>query len=97
MNDPSSTPIPLIDLAPLGDSGLSGAREIAPALRLALRDVGFLVITNHGVPQDLIDRTFAEAKRFHDQSLEAKLAVRMNAHNNGYMAMARYNVRTCRT
>ncbi len=96
MNDPSSTPIPLIDLAPLGDSGLSGAREIAPALRLALRDVGFLVITNHGVPQDLIDRTFAEAKRFHDQSLEAKLAVRMNAHNNGYMAMARYNVRTSR-
>ena len=87
--------IPLIDLAPLAD-GLPGARAIAPALRSALEEIGFLIITNHGVPQDLIDATFAEAKRFHDQGLDAKLAVRMNAHNNGYMAMARYNVRTSR-
>jgi len=92
----AADPIPLIDLAPLAGGGLPGAHEIAPALRTALEETGFLIITNHGVPQALIDATFAEAKRFHDQSLEAKLAVRMNAHNNGYMAMARYNVRTSR-
>ena len=92
----AADPIPLIDLAPLAGGGLPGAHEIAPALRIALEEIGFLIITNHGVPQELIDATFAEAKRFHDQSLEAKLAVRMNAHNNGYMAMARYNVRTSR-
>lgn len=96
MNARSAGPIPLIDLAPLAEGGLEGARAVAPALRTALEDIGFLIITNHGVPQDLIDATFAEAKRFHDQSLEAKLKVRMNAHNNGYMAMARYNVRTSR-
>ena len=96
MNARSADPIPLIDLAPLAEGGLPGAREIAPALRTALEDIGFLIITNHGVPQDLIEAIFAQAKRFHDQSLEAKLAVRMNAHNNGYMAMARYNVRTSR-
>ncbi len=87
--------IPLLDLGPL-TAGWSGAREIAPVLRAALEDTGFLIITNHGVPQDLVDATFAEARRFHDQSLETKLSVRMNAHNNGYMAMARYNVRTSR-
>ncbi len=96
MNAHAASPIPLIDLAPLVDGGLPGAREIAPALRTALQDIGFLIITNHGVAQDLIEQTFAQARRFHHQSLEAKLAVRMNAHNNGYMAMARYNVRTSR-
>ncbi|MBC8239170.1 MAG: isopenicillin N synthase family oxygenase [Alphaproteobacteria bacterium] len=92
----SDTAIPLIDLAPLAHGGLSGAREIAPALRHALEEFGFLMIVNHGVPQPLIDQTFAQAKRFHDQSMEAKRAVLMNAHNNGYMAMGRYNVRTSR-
>jgi isopenicillin N synthase-like dioxygenase len=89
------TEIPLIDLAPLRN-GLAGAREIAPRLNRALEDTGFLIIVNHGVPKDLIERTFAEAKRFHDQPLETKHALRMNAHNNGYMAEGRYNVRTSR-
>lgn len=87
--------IPLIDLAPLA-TGEAGVREVAPALRTALEDIGFLIVVNHGVPRDLIDATFAEAERFHAQPLAAKLKVRMNAHNNGYMAMARYNVRTSR-
>ena len=89
------TEIPLIDLAPL-ENGLTGAREIAPRLNRALEDTGFLIIVNHGVPQDLIERTFAEAKRFHDQPMETKLNQRMNAHNNGYMTEGRYNVRTSR-
>jgi isopenicillin N synthase-like dioxygenase len=96
MDDNSANPIPLIDLAPLADGGPEGAAEIAPVLRAALEDIGFLIIVNHGVPQDLIDQTFAQAKRFHDQDMEAKRAVLMNAHNNGYMAMARYGVRTSR-
>nr|MCS5604081.1 isopenicillin N synthase family oxygenase [Alphaproteobacteria bacterium] len=36
------------------------------------------------------------ARRFHDQDTDAKHAVLMNEHNNGYMAMARYGVRTSR-
>ena len=95
-NPLSDSAIPLIDLAPISDGSLSGARQIAPELRRALEDIGFLMIINHGVPQDLIDRTFAQAKRFHDQDMAAKRAVLMNAHNNGYMAMGRYNVRTSR-
>ncbi len=48
------------------------------------------------MPQSLIDRTFAEARRFHAQPMTDKQKVLMNAHNNGYMASGRYNVRTSR-
>ena len=51
----AADPIPPIDLAPLAGGGLPGAHEIAPALRTALEETGFLIITNHGVPQALID------------------------------------------
>jgi isopenicillin N synthase-like dioxygenase len=86
--------IPVIDLGPYL-AGTPGALESAAAeLREALRQIGFFVLINHGVPQALIDRTFAEARRFHDQPLPAKLAVRMNEHNNGYMVMGRYAVWT---
>ena len=77
--------IPVIDLAD---------RAVAPKLRAALEDVGFLVLVNHGVPQRLIDQTFAEAKRFHAQPADVKMALRMNEHNNGYMSMGRYAVWT---
>ena len=51
-------------------------------------------MVNHGVPPALIERTFGEARRFHDQPLDRKLALRMNEHNNGYMTMGRYAVWT---
>ena len=86
--------IPVIDLAPLDPSDKASLNDIAHQLGAALENVGFFVIVNHGVPQALIDQTFAEAKRFHDQPMDAKLALRLNAHNNGYMAMNRYTVRT---
>jgi isopenicillin N synthase-like dioxygenase len=86
--------IPVIDFGPCF-GGAPGALEAAAAeLRRALEEVGFFVMVNHGVPRVLIDRTFAEAKRFHDQPLPAKLALRMNEHNNGYMMMGRYAVWT---
>ena len=50
---------------------------------------GFFVLTGHGVPQELIARTFAEARRFHQLPLEKKLALKLNEHINGYMVMGR--------
>jgi isopenicillin N synthase-like dioxygenase len=47
---------------------------------------------NHGIPRTLIEATFAEARRVHAQPLDAKLALRMNEHNNGYMMLGRYAV-----
>src|SRR5690242_5660907 len=86
--------IPVLDV---GDylAGTPGAREaVAADLRAALEGVGFFILVNHGVPRDLIDRTFAEARRFHAQPMETKLALRMNEHNNGYMMLGRYAVWT---
>jgi isopenicillin N synthase-like dioxygenase len=86
--------IPVLDLGPYL-AGRPGARETTAAeLRAALEGVGFFIVVNHGVPRDLIARTFAEARRFHAQPSETKLALRMNEHNNGYMAMGRYAVWT---
>jgi isopenicillin N synthase-like dioxygenase len=86
--------IPVIDLGPYL-AGAPGAREgTAAQLREALEGIGFFIVVHHGVDPALIDRTFAEARRFHDQPLDAKMALRMNEHNNGYMAMGRYAVWT---
>lgn len=86
--------IPVIDLAPYL-AGVPGALEATAAqLREALESIGFFILVHHDVPQVLIDRTFAAARRFHDQPLAAKMALRMNEHNNGYMAMGKYAVWT---
>jgi isopenicillin N synthase-like dioxygenase len=88
------TAIPVIDLGPYLGGTPGALTRTAAALRDALEGVGFFILVNHGVPRELIERTFAEARRFHAQAYDAKLRVRMNEHNNGYMAMGRYAVWT---
>jgi isopenicillin N synthase-like dioxygenase len=91
---PSGIVIPVIDLGPYLAGRPAAAAATAAELGRALQDVGFFVIVNHGVPQALVDDTFEEARRFHAQPMEAKLALRMNEHNNGYMMLGRYAVWT---
>lgn len=86
--------IPVIDLGPYLSGEPGALAQAAEQLREALEHIGFFIIVNHGVPQTLIAQTFAEAKRFHAQDMDAKIALRMNEHNNGYMAMGRYAVWT---
>src|SRR5260370_10924466 len=86
--------IPIIDT---GDSlgGRPGAlAATARAVHDALTNVGFFVLTGHDVAMPLIERTFAEARRFHQLAMDKKLALKLNEHNNGYMVMGRYAVRT---
>ena len=86
--------IPVIDVGGVL-AGAPGALERAAGeVRHALEGVGFFIIVNHGVPAAMIERTFAEARRFHDLPMATKMALRMNEHNNGYMAMGRYAVWT---
>ena len=86
--------IPVIDLGAYR-AGAPGARaRLAAELCAALETIGFFMLVDHGVPRDLITRTFDQARRFHAQPAAAKLALRMNEHNNGYMAMGRYAVWT---
>jgi isopenicillin N synthase-like dioxygenase len=86
--------IPVIDLSDFLARRPGALQATARQIHDALTTVGFLVLTGHDVPQSAIDRTFAEARRFHALPMERKLALRMNEHNNGYMAMSRYAVWT---
>ena len=79
--------IPAIDLGPYLAGEPGSLERAGAALRHAFENVGFYFITNHGVPQTLIDATFDAARQFHAQELEAKLALKINQHNIGYLPM----------
>jgi isopenicillin N synthase-like dioxygenase len=87
MSGVGSDEIPIIDVsgAIAGDAG--ALARCGRELRHAYEDVGFWFMTGHGVPQSLVDRVFVEAARFHAQPLESKLALKINEHNIGYLAM----------
>src|SRR4051794_41586531 len=77
--------IPLVDV---GDylTGVPGAAERAAAeLRYAFENVGFYYLAGHGVPASLIEAIYDAAARFHAQPIEAKLAVKVDEHNIGYL------------
>ena len=86
--------IPVIDVGPSFAGDRRARAATAATLRETLERVGFFVMVGHGVDGALIDETFAWARRFHDQPLAAKVALKMNEHNNGYMAQGRYAVWT---
>jgi len=89
-----SDTIPIIDVAEFL-SGRAGALEVvARQVRESLTTVGFFVLTGHDVSVALIEQTFGEARRFHDMPMDRKLSLKLNEHNNGYMVMGRYAVRT---
>lgn len=86
--------IPIIDVADYLAGQPGALSRVANAIHDALTNVGFFVITGHAVPAELIRQTFDEAKRLHNLPIAQKLALKLNQHNNGYMAMSRYTVRT---
>ena len=61
--------------------------KAAGQLRHALEYVGFYFITRHGVARELIQDTFAAAKRIHDLPLAQKLEMKLNEFNIGYLPM----------
>jgi isopenicillin N synthase-like dioxygenase len=86
--------IPIIDVRDYL-AGQAGALETTSAqVRDALTTVGFFVLPGHDVPRSMIDRTFAQAVRFHDLPMSKKLGLKLNEHVNGYMGMSRYAVWT---
>src|SRR5690242_7044029 len=80
--------IPLIDVAGhlAGDAGAS--RRAAAQLRWAFEHVGFYYLAGHGVPPDLIRRTYEAAAAFHAQPMAAKLALKVDEHNIGYLPLS---------
>jgi len=77
--------IPVIDYGPYfaGERGALG--RLVPQVRHACENIGFFYALNHGVDDALVDRAFAAARRFHALPLDAKLALRLNENNIGYL------------
>jgi len=86
--------IPIIDLADYVAGKPGALAATGRAIHDALTQVGFFIITGHGVPQPKIGGIFDQARRLHQLPMDTKLALRLNEHNNGYMAMGRYAVWT---
>jgi len=67
--------IPLIDFGDFLVGHLAERKAVAAKIGRACHDIGFFYLTNHGVPEALVARTFAEARRFFDQPMAKKLEI----------------------
>ena len=73
MDHPDSTEeIPVVDMGPYRAGEPGADRRLAAELRHVTETVGFFYLKNHGVPQSLIDRTFAEGRRFLASSIACR-------------------------
>lgn len=78
MSDPgiASPAVPVIDIAPFLAGTARGKHEVAHAVNAACEEIGFLVITGHGIPSQACERVFANARDFFALAVEEKLKVR---------------------
>src|SRR5262245_35451547 len=81
--------VPVIDLGPLRGSDAAAKQRTAQAIGRACEDVGFIYIANHGVPDALVAKTFAEAHRFFALPLAEKMKIPLKGSPNyrGYFPL----------
>ncbi|MQT14924.1 isopenicillin N synthase family dioxygenase [Segnochrobactrum spirostomi] len=56
--------VPVIDLSPYKAGTPEGKRAVAEKIGQACRDIGFLVVSGHGIPEDLIRKTYDVSAAF---------------------------------
>lgn len=83
--------IPLIDFSPYLTNDVAGQQQVSKEIFKACHEVGFLYLTNHGIPQAAINQTFAQSQAFFSLPEEEKTKIAWpNAlSNRGYIAIAR--------
>ncbi len=79
--------IPLVDFGPFLDG--SDPEGVAREVARAARDVGFLYVTNHSVPLELMTQTMEWCRRFFDLPKEEKLRLYRSAETSyrGYRGL----------
>uniref|UniRef100_A0A0D9XLQ1 Fe2OG dioxygenase domain-containing protein n=1 Tax=Leersia perrieri TaxID=77586 RepID=A0A0D9XLQ1_9ORYZ len=73
-----SLDLPVVDLA---SSDLGSAAEF---IRKACVEYGFFYVVNHGVEEGLLEKVFAESRKFFEQPMEEKMALKRNSSHLGY-------------
>ena len=64
--------IPMVDLALYKHGNQQEKSAFVGQLGKAFHEIGFVAVKNHGVPLELVDEFYSEAKRFFAQSVETK-------------------------
>ena len=77
--------LPVLDTGPFLAGAAGAVAPLAAQLRHLCEAVGFFFVRNHGVAPDLIDRMFAETRRFHGLPMAEKLKLKINEHQRGYI------------
>lgn len=77
--------IPIIDVASILSGYPAAIEDVASRVYKACTGMGFMVLINHGIDMNVVERTFEASRRFHALPMDEKLKVRMNRHQCGYM------------
>jgi len=77
--------IPVIDIAALVNNEPEAELRVAEKISIAAHEVGFFYVSNHGIPQALIDDAVRIARRFFDSPREDKNTVRITEKKRGYI------------
>ena len=68
--------VPIVDISPFYAGSAAGRAQLGEQLDRVCRDIGFLVITGHGVPPELMARVDNTSRAFFQLPLEQKQALR---------------------
>ncbi|TFF23227.1 isopenicillin N synthase family oxygenase [Jiella endophytica] len=81
--------LPLVDLSSFIGGDAAARANVAREFTKAFETVGFAVVVGHGIPEPLIDETYAAMTAFFDASFEAKSAYTPpeKAKGRGYLPM----------
>lgn len=79
-----SIQVPIIDFSPFLTGNDEGQKKVAQEIAQACQDVGFFYLRNHGVPEELIERVFAQSKHFFALPLPIKNRIPWDESNRGY-------------
>ena len=88
MNDLSEPELKIIPTLDIGEylAGSIPARDsLASELRHVMETVGFYILVNHGISEGRTAGALDAVKQFHAQPIGAKMALRGNEHNVGFM------------
>ncbi|KAH0829556.1 putative iron/ascorbate oxidoreductase [Fonsecaea pedrosoi] len=77
--------LPVIDIGDIDHPDQERRRAVAQQICHAAANVGFFYVSNHGVPDTVVETIFSECKRFfHELSLEEKMQYDTEKHEHYY-------------
>jgi isopenicillin N synthase-like dioxygenase len=85
MGRTSVSAVPVIDLGPWFNGGEAGRQQVAREVDVALREIGFLLITNHGVDRSLCDAVRSTSREFFELPAAVKERYRSQVGGGSWM------------